>query len=147
MSKPKAACGHLLKLPKDLQDFLLARLGFGDALNCLRTSRDLYFEERHWAALYHRFFGNAKAESDKKGKEGPSKVGRKDVFAAVRTGVVRELLLRSVYLGAPHRYYCAVEAVRIIPNVAFAIRIHEQSDGSMGAIQDPLASKVCLLWT
>jgi len=35
-----------------------------------------------------------------------------------------------------------VEAVRVIPNVAFALRIHEQGDGSRGAIQDPVRSKV-----
>jgi hypothetical protein len=141
MSKPKEpACWHLLlKLPKDLQDFLIARLGFGDALTCLRASRDLYFDERRWAALYHYFFGY------RKGKEGPSKVGRKEVFQAVRTGVVRELLLRSVYLGSPPPYvtYCAVEAVRIIPNVAFGVRFHDIGGHSRGA----RASKVGLLWT
>ncbi len=119
----------LLKLPKDLQDFLLERMPFGDAVNCLRTSRELYFDERHWTALYHRFFGRGKG-------------GRKKVFAAVRKGVVQELLLRSVYENSPSSYFCAVEAVRIIPNVAFAVRFHEQGDGSAGPIQDPAVSVV-----
>jgi hypothetical protein len=125
----KTTCAHLLKLPKDIQDFIFDRMGFGDALNCLRTSRELYFEERHWTALFHRFFGQGKG-------------GRKEVFSAVREGVELELLVRSVYPEAPFSYYCSVEAVRVIPNVAFGLRIHEQGDGSLGAIQNPAGSRV-----
>ncbi len=117
----------LLSLSKDVLAYLFDRLFFGDVINCLLSSRLLYFEERLWNGLLARLSGAFVG-------------GRTEVLRVLRQGLVRDLREHKLVSVFNFEYYCEVLAVRVIPGVALGLLIHEKGTGSQGGIQAPESS-------